>query len=105
MNETGNSGGNTPGNDNKIDSAIHDFTERISELFRQGNRRRLEVKNPEGRTLFGLPLLIAAVIGLFLLWRVPVLLIVAVVVALVMKFQFVIVEESEANPTVEPDGE
>jgi hypothetical protein len=99
---TGNVGGDD--NENRIDKTIHDFTERVSELFREGNQRRFEVRNPQGQKLFGLPLVFAVLIGLFLLWRVPVLLIVAVVVALVLKFQFVITGESKSEMG-EPNGE
>lgn len=88
--------------DNKIEQAIRDVTERIVELFRRGNRRRFELKSSQGRTIFGLPLILAAIIALFLLWRVPLLLVIAVVVALVVKAQFVLTRESDGE-IVDPD--
>lgn len=95
---------NRQATDNKIENGIRDFTDRIGELFRQGNRRRFELHNSEGKALFSLPLTIAVLIGLFLLWRLPVLLIIAAVAALFLKAKFVLTRE-HVTEIVEPIDE
>lgn len=90
--------------DNRIDSGIRSFTDRIADLWRQGNRRRFQLNHADGRKLFSLPLTVAILIGLFLLWRVPFLLVIAVVVGLVMKMQFVVTRDHDVE-IVEPTNE
>ena len=95
---------NRHASDNKIENGIRDFTDRIGELFRQGNRRRFELHDAEGKAIFSLPLTIAVLIGLFLLWRLPVLLIIAAVAALFLKAKFVLTRE-HGTEIVEPNDE
>ena len=90
--------------ENRIDQGIRSFTDRIADLWRQGNRRRFQVNRPDGSELFGLPLTVTVLIGLFLLWRVPFLLVIAVVVGLVMKMQFVVTRPQDGE-IVEPSNE
>jgi hypothetical protein len=98
---------NVPGHEpaeNRIDQGIRSFTDRIADLFRQGNRRRFQLNNAQGNKIFSLPLTITVLIGLFLLWRLPFLVVIAVVVALVMKMQFVLTRSHDVE-IVEPNGE
>lgn len=90
--------------DNRIEQGIRSFTDRVSDLFRQGNRRRFQLKNSQGKALFSLPLTVAVLIGLLLLWRAPLLVLIAVVVALVLKTQFVLTRERDGE-LAEPHGE
>lgn len=67
----------------------------LGQMFNQGwaslNERKLELQQPNGRTLFQLPLAWALLIGLFaLVAQLLVPLLIAVVVLLVLKFKFVL---------------
>ncbi len=84
-------------NERTPETAIKRIFDRIGDLIRQGNRRRLELRNPQGGAIFSLPLTIAVLIGVFLLWRVPLLLVIAVVVALVLKAQFVFTRDPDVE--------
>jgi hypothetical protein len=98
---------NVPGHEpseNRIDQGIRSFTDRIADLFRQGNRRHFQLNNAQGNKIFSLPLTVTVLIGLFLLWRLPFLVVLAVVVALVMKMQFVLTRPHDVE-IVEPDNE
>ena len=52
----------------------------LGRLIREGNRRQLALRNRDGHVLLRLPLTVAALIGLFLLWKLwPVLLLLVIV--------------------------
>jgi len=65
---------------------------RLATLIRAGNRRQLVLRNAEGVTLLRLPLTLAVIVGLFLLWQAAPLLLVAFILALALRVQFLIVE-------------
>ena len=61
-------------------------------------RRLLVIKDKHDKTLLSTPLMLAALVGLLLLvWAAP-LLVVGVVVALLLKYEFVIVKETPTKP-------
>ena len=92
----------------KVDNALKSAWERLKAVgqevetqvyARLGTARRLLiVKNKEGQTVLDAPLFWAALVGLLLLvWAAP-LLVIAVVGALLFKYEFVVVKEGPQEP-------
>jgi|GEM_PF-6860522 len=99
--QTGSSEQKPPNNDKKGTSRGPRFLEACfktcSRLLREGNRRQLLLRNASGRTVLRLPLTATALIALFLLWRVPILLILAVLIALALRVQMAIYREENVE--------
>ena len=75
-----------------------DNIERLfSRLTAAGNKRQFIIRNKHDQTVLHLPLTIAVVIGLFLLWQALPLVMITFIVALVLKMQFVITVEGPAE--------
>jgi hypothetical protein len=74
--------------------------EQLAKWIRTGNRRQLVLRNAEGATLLRLPLMLAVVVGLLLLWQAAPLLLVAFIVALALRVQFLIAGELERTTTI-----
>ncbi|MEJ2189319.1 MAG: DUF4342 domain-containing protein [Acidobacteriota bacterium] len=62
----------------------------LGRLLREGNRRQLALRDRKGAVLVRLPLTIAALIGLFLLWKVWPLLLLLVIVLFALRGSVVI---------------
>lgn len=71
----------------------------LAALIRRGNRRQLVLRNAEGAMLLRLPLTLAVVVGLLLLWQAAPLLLVAFLLALAFRVQFLITSELEQITT------
>ncbi len=65
----------------------------LSRLWREGNRRQFVLRGSDSRTLLRVPLTLAVLFALLLLWKAAPLLIVAIVVAFVLKVEFVVTKE------------
>ena len=65
----------------------------LNRLWREGKRRQLVLRGSDSRTLLRVPLTLAVLFALFLLWKAAPLLIVAIVVAFVLKVEFVVTKE------------
>lgn len=72
--------------------------ERLGALLSEGNHRQLIVRNEGNRTLLRLPLTVAVLLGLFLLWKATTLVVIAFIVALVLKVQFVVTHDTTKGP-------
>jgi hypothetical protein len=81
-------------------SAMDDIFKSLKDAFKKMNERQLVLKNKAGSSVFRLPLVWAIVIGAisFLIQVVPIV-VVAVIIALVTKHQFVI-EHNVKTPSV-----
>lgn len=80
---------NTPTQPSLLDKA----TGAIRQLFSEGNKRRLELRNRRGETVLGLGLVWALVLATSsLVFGVAHLLAIAVVILIVMKYQFVVLQ-------------
>ena len=71
----------------------------LATLIRRGNRRQLVLRNAEGAMLLRLPLTLAVVVGLLLLWQAAPLLLGAFILALLFRVQFLITSELEQITT------
>jgi hypothetical protein len=60
------------------------------QLWRAAAKRQLAMRDRAGRTLFRLPLTLAGLIALFLLWRAAPLLLLGVILVLALRGSFVI---------------
>ncbi len=87
-------GGTDNGVWNSLEAALRAAVRGVGRLLREGNRRQLLLRDRDGRTLFRLPLTIAALIGLFLLWKAAPLLILAVIVVFALRASFVVLGPS-----------
>lgn len=82
---------------------MNDLQAFFRNLLKQGNERTVELRNPEGRSVFRLGVTWAALLGLLTLFTklLPIVAIAAVVL-LVLKYQFAVVKQVSANePVVE----
>ncbi len=81
-------------------SALDDVFKSLKDAFKKMNERQLVLKNKAGSNVFRLPLVWAIVIGVvsFIIQIVPIV-VIAVIVALVTKHQFVI-EHNAKTPSV-----
>jgi len=57
----------------------------LGRLIREGNRRQLALRNRKGDVMVRLPLTVAALIGLFLLWKLWPLLLLLVIVLFALR--------------------
>jgi len=81
---------------------MNDIQRFLSNLLRRGNERVLELRNPEGRSVFRLGLTWAVLLGVAasVLRLLPIVAIAAVVL-LVLKYQFIVTKQVSNNePTV-----
>lgn len=62
----------------------------LSHLWREGSKRQLAMRSRSGRTVFRLPLTVAALIALFLLWKAAPLLLLGIIVVLALRGSFVV---------------
>lgn len=70
---------------------------RLQEAFRRGNERKLELRRPDGQSLFGLNLNVVIALSFFLLFtNFAPLLFFGVIVLLIMKFKFVLLRKNDA---------
>ena len=76
-----------------LQSLLRSSLSGVSRLWREGNRRQFVLRGSDSRTFLRVPLTLAVLFALFLLWKAAPLLIVAIVVAFVLKVQFVITKE------------
>lgn len=67
----------------------------VGSLFKAGNQRQFILRSAKDRNVFRLPLSFAVLILFFLLWQAAPLVIIAFIVALVTKMQFVIVKNND----------
>jgi hypothetical protein len=74
------------------------LVDRVKELVKEGNARRIIVKNPEGHTLMELPLTIGIAGAMFL----PVLVALGSIAALASHYTLVV---EKKDPPVTPAGE
>lgn len=65
----------------------------LSRLVERGNRRQLILRSADDRTLLRIPVTLAVLLGLVLLWQAAPFLIVALVVALALKVQFIVASD------------
>lgn len=75
---------------NSLLGLLRELTQGFSKLIDKGNKRQLILRSADNRTFLRTPLTLAVILGLVLLWRAAPLLIVAVIVALFVKVQFII---------------
>lgn len=88
-----------------LSSLVGEFTAALGRLIERGNSRQFILRTADGRTLLRLPATLAVFFGLLLLWKAAPLLLIAVVVALVLKVQFIIASDAplgEARKDVTP---
>jgi fatty acid desaturase len=85
---------------NSLLGLLKELAQGFSKLIGKGNNRQLIVRNATNRTLLRIPLTLAVILGLVLVWRAAPLLIVAFIVALFLKVQFIIATDlaSETAP-------
>lgn len=71
---------------------------KLQEAVRQGNERKLELRKPDGETLFGLNLNVSIALAFFLLFTsfVP-LVFLSIIILMVMKYQFVILKKGSSS--------
>ena len=71
---------------------------KLQEAVRQGNERKLELRKPDGETLFGLNLNMSIALAFFLLFTsfVP-LVFLSIIILMVMKYQFVILKKGSPS--------
>jgi hypothetical protein len=62
----------------------------LGRLIREGNRRQLALRNRKGEVMVRLPLTVAALIGLFLLWKLWPLLLLLLIVLFALRGSVVI---------------
>lgn len=70
----------------------------LNTLIARGNARQLIVRSADDRTLLRLPVTIAVLLGALLLWQAAPLVIVAVIVALALKVQFIVASDKVPAP-------
>jgi hypothetical protein len=73
----------------------------FSKLTTAGNKRQFIIRNKHDQTVLRLPLTVAAIIGLFLIWQALPLVVVTFIVALFLKMQFVVAVDTPAARTPE----
>jgi len=87
--------------EDRNDERTGDFWDRVGEiaratwsalghLFKEGNRRQLALRKRDGEVLVRLPLTVAALIALFLLWKAWPLLLLALIAVLALRGSVVI---------------
>jgi len=81
----------------------HQLREQLAKGIRAGYRRQLVLRNAAGATLLRLPLTLAVVVGLLLLWQAAPLLLVAFIVALAFRVQFLIAGEVDGKTADRPE--
>jgi len=69
----------------------------LGRLVREGNRRQLALRNRNGIVLVRLPLTVAALIGLFLLWKLWPLLLLLVIVLFALRGSVVILRREASG--------
>ena len=81
---------------------MNDIQTFFSNLLRRGNERSVELRNPEGRSVFRLGVTWAVLLGVAaLVLRLLPIVAIAAVVLLVLKYQFIVVKQVSADePTV-----
>ena len=77
----------------KLQSLARNSLRGLNRLWREGNRRQFVLRGRDSRTFLRVPLTLAVLLALFLLWKAAPLLIVAIIIAFVLKVQFVITKE------------
>lgn len=77
-----------------------DLMAQVKKLLNEGNARKLELRQPSGQKVFGLPLSWAVVLGLLaLVAQLLVPLVIAVVVLLILKFRFALTRDTPPQPS------
>lgn len=79
-----------PSSWDNLDGALDTAFRGLRALWHEGNRRQLALRNRSGATLFRLPLMLALLIGLFLLWKAAPLLILGVILVFALRASFVV---------------
>jgi Flp pilus assembly protein TadB len=99
-NQTTNESTHTQHKKDAFSSTLDDMFKSLKDAFKKLNERHLVLKNKAGSSVFRLPLVWAIVLGLvsFVIQIVPIV-VIAVIVALVTKHQFVI-EHNVQTPSV-----
>ena len=69
----------------------------LGRLIREGNRRQLALRNRKGDVMVRLPLTVAALIGLFLLWKLWPLLLLLVIVLFALRGSLVILRRETSE--------
>lgn len=72
------------------------FWRALARLVREGNRRQLAFRNRRGETVFRLPLTVAVLIAIFLIWEALPLLILLLVVAFALRGSLVVLRREAA---------
>jgi len=85
---------------NVLRHGLRQLREQLAKGIRAGYRRQLVLRNAEGATLLRLPVTLAILLGLLLLWQAAPLLLVAFIVALAFRVQFLIAGELERTTTI-----
>ncbi|MDQ3457930.1 MAG: DUF4342 domain-containing protein [Deinococcota bacterium] len=77
---------------------LRELARALSRLVERGNDRQLILRSADDRTLLRIPVTLAVLLGLVLLWQATPFVIVAVVVALALKVQFIVATEVKESP-------
>ena len=77
---------------------MNDIQTFLRNLLKRGNERVLELRNPEGRSVFRLGVTWAVLLGVAaLVMRLLPIVVIAAVVLLVLKYQFAVVKQPSGN--------
>ncbi|UCH24516.1 MAG: DUF4342 domain-containing protein [Trueperaceae bacterium] len=79
---------------NDLGSSLNALFAKLGQLIKEGNRRQFMLRSRNGKVVFRLPLTIAVIIGLLLLWSAAPLLLIAFIIALALRVQFIVTRET-----------
>lgn len=87
----------------QLEVAGEELVERVKELLKQGNIRRLIIKSADGRILLQVPLTLGVVVGGGLMFFYPILAMLTAIGGLVARVHIEIVREEEGDVVTELD--